>query len=51
MLWFLPVFFDLAAQTVDIDHNGIVINGDGGSPYLLVDHIFCIYLARMLNKK
>lgn len=47
----LPVVFDLAAETVDVDHNGIVIDRNGIAPDMLIDHIFGKYLLRMLQKQ
>lgn len=47
----LPVVFDLAAETVDVDHNGIVVDRNGIAPDMLIDHIFGKYLLRMLQKQ
>ncbi len=50
MFWILAVGFYLAPQAVNINHDGIIINGDGVSPDVFVDHILCKYLLRMLHK-
>ena len=47
----LPVLFDFSPEPVDIDHNGVVINGYGGAPDLLIDHILCIDLSGMLDEQ
>ena len=51
MLWALFIFFDLAAEPVDIYHNGVVIDGDGVAPYLLVDHVLGKHLLGVLHKE
>ena len=51
MLRALFIIFDFAAQTVDVDHDRIVINGDGIAPDMFIDHIFGEYLLWVLHKE
>ena len=51
MLRALFIIFDLAAQTVDVDHDRIVIDGDGIAPDMFIDHIFGEYLLWVLHKE
>ena len=45
------VVLDLAAQAVDVDHDGVVVHSDEVSPYLLVDHILGEHLLRVAHKE
>lgn len=47
----LAVFFYLAAQAVDVNHDCIIIDSDIGSPDLLVNDILGVDLAGVLQKQ
>ena len=51
MLWGTGVVLDLAAQAVDVHHDGIVVHGDQVAPDLLVDHVFGKHLLRVADKE
>ena len=51
MLRALFIIFDFAAQTVDVDHDRIVINGDCIALEMFIDHIFGEYLLWVLHKE
>lgn len=51
MLRALFIFFNLSAQTIDIDHDRIVINGNRIAPDMFIDHIFGKYLLRVFQEE
>ena len=51
MLGRAGVVLDLAAQAVDVDHDGVVVHGDEIAPDLLVDHILGEHLLRVAHEE
>ena len=51
MLRALFIFFNLSAQTIDVDHDRIVINGNRIAPDMFIDHIFGKYLLRVFQEE
>ena len=51
MLGRAGVVLDLAAQAVDVDHDGVVVHSDEVAPYLLVDHVLGEHLLRVAHEE
>ena len=51
MLRALFIIFDLATQTVDVDHDRIVIDGNRIAPDVFIDHVFGEYLLRVFHEE